>query len=504
MKNSEYLFFLIKSMTKRDKDNLMRYARVRGKKTDHKYLDLFHAIDAQRAYNEAAIRESFNLGNFSEAKKHLIHLILKVLRIYHQHPETEMQNQLTAIRILLDRSLYHFALKRIRQVRESALREERYGILNRLADYELEALPFVSDPKAVHARREEIVQLREEAQEHQAMIDRLKDIRDKDMAAVLNQASQMGRFSSEMVQELEKLPALQTPDEELPLRARAIKYRIWNVIYHQQLDFGRRAGILAKMVRLFEEHPFLIGEEQVRYIFALGGYGMCLNVVGRYERALQATRKLRGIKTESPNLLRSIFLNYATNISIYTLNTGDTGPFNENLPYLLSALREHHEQTPGATLTYIHYLLAIDFWLAGDIRRANRFARRVVEEPSGRLNLQAACKCFLLVFAYEENDLEMIIHYARSWKRSWKKKAPSFKVEQLFTQFMVKLVDLANREEINEAMQQCHHDLDELMKGGFQVRADNFIFLIHWLESRLDRKALVEVVREKTSHLAKD
>ena len=75
MKNSEYLFFLIKSMTKRDKDNLMRYARVRGKKTDHKYLDLFHAIDAQRAYNEQALKEEFNLGNFSEAKKHLIQLI---------------------------------------------------------------------------------------------------------------------------------------------------------------------------------------------------------------------------------------------------------------------------------------------------------------------------------------------------------------------------------------------------------------------------------------------
>ncbi len=501
MKNSEYLFFLIKSMTKRDKDNLMRYARVRGKKTDHKYLDLFHAIDQQKVYEESSIRESFNLGNFSEAKKHLIQLILKVLRIYDQHPETEMQNQLSAIRILLDRSLYHFALKKIRQVREMAIREERYGVLNRLADYELVALPFVSDPKAVGQRREEIVQMREEAQGHQAMIDRLKDIRDKEIAAVLNQASRLGRFSSEMVQELEKFPALQVPDEELPLRARAIKYRIWNVIYHQQLDFKRRAGVLDKMIRLFEEHPFLIGEEQVRYIFALGGYGLCLNVIGQYARSLQATRKLREIKTESPNLLRSIFLNYATNISTYTLNTGDTGPFNNNLPYLLSSLKEHQEQTPGATLTYIHYLLSIDFWLAGDIRRANRFARKVVEEPSGRLNLQAACRCFLLVFAYEENDPEMIIHYARSWKRLWKKKAPSFKVEQLFTQFMVKLVDLANREEIAQAMQQCHQELDELMKGGFQVRADNFIFLIHWLESRMQKRGLVEVVQEKASQM---
>ena len=93
MKKSEYLHHLIRSMDKRDKDNLMRYARMRGKKTDHKYLEFFRAIDAQATYNEAVLKEAFSFSNFSEAKRHLLELILRVLRIFDQHPETEMQNR---------------------------------------------------------------------------------------------------------------------------------------------------------------------------------------------------------------------------------------------------------------------------------------------------------------------------------------------------------------------------------------------------------------------------
>lgn len=497
MKNSAYLFHLIQSMTKRDKDNLLRYARVRGKKIDHKYLDLFHAISAQREYDEHELREQFGVSNFSEAKSHLTRLILKVLRIYHEHPETQMQNSLAEIRILLSRSMYHFAVKKIRKAREIALEEERYGDLNRLADYELEALPFVADPKKVHARRTEIVQLRDEAEARQRLINRLKEIQDKELGKVLNQASLSGRFSSDLVEVLERLPELQVEDTALPVRARSIKYRIWNVIHHHRLDFVQRVEALDKLVHLFDEHPFLIREEENRYVFALGGYGMCLNVVGRYQEALEATSKLRAMKTESPNLLRSIFLNYATNISIYTLNTGDIGPFNDNLSFLLASLRLHRDHTPAATLTYIQYLLAIDFWLAGDILRANRLARRVVDHPSGRANLQAACRCFLLIFAFEEKDPEAIIRYVRNWNRQWKKKASPFKVDQLFAQFMVRLVDLAHWEDINQAMQDCKSELEELLKGGFEVRADNFIFLLHWLEAKLKRISLVEVVAKK-------
>lgn len=494
MKNTEFLFHLIRSMTKRDKDNFMRHAKVRSKRADLKYLELYHAIERQKVYNEAALKEQFSFSNFSEAKKHLSHLLLRVLRIYDEHPETSMQNRLTEIRILLDRSLYHFAMKKIRQAREIALAEERYDALRTLANYELVALPFVAKPKEVQPRRAAIVHTRDEAFGKLDAIRRLKDIHDKEILAAIDRTSQSGAFSAELMRELEKHPALHLEDESLPVRAQSTKYRIWNVIRHHQLDFRKRAEVLNRMLAIYEANSFLIEEEPVRYVFSLGGYGMCLNVIGQHQEALEATLKLLLLKSDNPNVQRSVFLNFASNICTYTLNTGDTGPFREHRQVLLNGLKTHAENTPIATLAYIHYLLAIVFWCADDIRRANRFAKRVVSEPAGRNNLQAACKCFLLIFAYEENDPDLIEQYARTWKRLWQKKAPQFEIERNFTDFMLRLINLPAGEDIREALRECLADVRKYLKGGFKVRADNFIFLVHWLNARIEGKPVVDVI----------
>ncbi|MEM7039210.1 MAG: hypothetical protein AAF570_19700, partial [Bacteroidota bacterium] len=275
--------------------------------------------------------------------------------------------------------------------------------------------------------------------------------------------------------------------------------RIWNVIRHQQLDFKGRAEVLERMIHVFESHGFLIEEEPVRYVFALGGYGMCLNVIGDYQKALDATVKLLHLKSDKDNVQRSVFLNFATNLSSYTLNTGDVAPFRTHLPYLLPALKQHAPSTPSPTLAYIHYLLAIVFWCADDTRLANRFAKRVVNAPAGRNNLQAACKCFLLIFAYEAEDPDLILRYARTWRRLWNQNAPRFEIERSFTNFMTRFLDMADRPTRRLALQSYLDELQAWLSGGFKVRADNFIFIVHWLRAKIEDRTLVEIVRAQTT-----
>ncbi|HEX2900022.1 MAG TPA: hypothetical protein VHS96_09915, partial [Bacteroidia bacterium] len=94
MKNSEFLFELVHSLSKADKDNFMRHVRVRGKRSDLKYVQLYRAIEGQKTYNEVALKDAFDFANFSEAKNHLSQLLLRMLAIYDEHPETLMQNRL--------------------------------------------------------------------------------------------------------------------------------------------------------------------------------------------------------------------------------------------------------------------------------------------------------------------------------------------------------------------------------------------------------------------------
>lgn len=497
MKNSEFLFELIHSLSKADKDNFMRLTRVRGKRSDLKYLQLYRAIETQKSYNEAALKPQFDFANFSEAKTHLTQLILRSLTLYDEHPETLMQNRLTEIRILLERSLYDFAMKRIAQAREVALQEERYDALRTLDDYELVALPFVVQPKVLQARREAVVGQRDRTFEQLETLQQLKDLHDRDLNAVLDKSSQSGHFGPELVAEIARHPTLGLPDTQLPVRAQSIKYRIWNVIRMQQLDYRQRAQVLEKTLQLFEANPFLIAEDPVRYAFSLGGYGMCLNVIGDYGLALEATLKLLQFKAPHDNAARSVFLNFASNLCTYTLLRGDVAPLRAHMSYLLAGLRAHADSTPAGTLAYIRYLFAIVFWMAGDLRRAERYAREVVDEPAGRINLQAACKTFLLIFAWEQEDPEAIARLLRAWRRQWRKKAPQFEIERLFAEAMGRLTGLAGRDEIREGLAACLREVTASLQGGHQVRADNFVFVVHWLEAKLQGKGIVEIVRAK-------
>jgi hypothetical protein len=248
---------------------------------------------------------------------------------------------------------------------------------------------------------------------------------------------------------------------------------------------------------MFERHPFLIDEEPVRYVFSLGGYGMCLNVVGRHEEALAATLKLLQVKASKDNVQRSIFLNFATNVCTFSLLRGDVGAFREHLSYLLQGMRAHAGSTPAPTLAYVRYLFSIVFWMAGDLRRAYKFAKMVVDEPAGRSNLQAACKTFLLVLAWEMEDLEAVSGFIRAWRRQWKKKPPIYEVERIFGNAMAEMLATADAQELKKTMESTLEQVNAYLSGGHQVRADNFIFLVHWLEARLEGRGLVETVRKK-------
>lgn len=475
----------------------MRFSRIRGKRADLKYVALYRAIEGQKTWNESALKSGFDFANFSEAKQHLLSLLMRSLTIYDTHPETLMNNRLTEIRILLERSMYHFALKKIELAREIAIREERYEALRALADMELVVLPFVAPVSSLQKQREKVVKRRAAVFKDLETLRQLKDLHDRDLNAVLDKSSQSGHFGADLVAEIEQNPTLATPDNALPVRAQSIKHRIWNVIRMQQLDFEKRAEVLEKTIRLFEEKPFLIAEEPVRYIFSLGGYGMCLNVIGQFEAALQATLKLRNIKVAHDNVARSVFLNFATNVSTYVLLRGDVGPLREHMSYLLAAARAHSSSTPAGTLAYIRYLFSIVFWMAGDLRRAQKFASQVVEAPAGRTNLQAACKTFILILAWENGDIESIAAHLRAWRRQWRKKAPKFEIEQIFAERMGKLINAVGKEEVTREMKLASEELEAYLSQGVQVRSDNFIFLQHWLESKLSGKGLVEVVQLK-------
>jgi len=87
MTPSEDLFLLIKSLTKSEKGHFKKYASKHVIAGENKYIKIFNAIERQKAYNEAELKEKFRdeslLKSFAPFKVYLFDLILKSLTVFH-------------------------------------------------------------------------------------------------------------------------------------------------------------------------------------------------------------------------------------------------------------------------------------------------------------------------------------------------------------------------------------------------------------------------------------
>ena len=128
MRSSDFLFRLIKSLSKGDRRNLKLFGRLQ--EGDKKYLQLFDAIDAQEEYDEDMLLEQFKgerfVNQFSVAKNYLYNYILKTLHVFHHDPHWDLSTLMHQAEILMSKNLFEQSQKVVRKARHMAERQERF------------------------------------------------------------------------------------------------------------------------------------------------------------------------------------------------------------------------------------------------------------------------------------------------------------------------------------------------------------------------------------------
>lgn len=137
MKRKDFLFFLIKSLSRTEK----RYLKINFKhsKPAAVYLQLFDAIDRQKEYDEAQLKVKFKgqkfVKHFHLSKRYLYGLILAALRNYHKEasPKAEVNDILKNVEILYQKGLYALAetelTKAGKMAEEYELATSQYDVL---------------------------------------------------------------------------------------------------------------------------------------------------------------------------------------------------------------------------------------------------------------------------------------------------------------------------------------------------------------------------------------
>lgn len=138
MKKNEELFYLIKSLTKTEK----RYFKIASQGNDAtEYLLLFNAIDDQKKYDEAKIKEIFKdktfVNQLTTIKNYLKQRILQSLRSYHTKisRNAELLDIIRNVEILFHKGQYVICDSELKRAEKKARNFENHLLLFHIQDW---------------------------------------------------------------------------------------------------------------------------------------------------------------------------------------------------------------------------------------------------------------------------------------------------------------------------------------------------------------------------------
>ncbi len=138
---NEYLFQLIKSLTKSEKRSFKIFAKRIGNPDEMKFIQLFDAIDKQFNYNEEQLMvkiPQLNKIQLPNLKSHLYRQILLSLRLSYVNQITDIQikEQIDYARILFTKGLYIQSLKLLEKAKQIAISTNKPILQLEIVDFE--------------------------------------------------------------------------------------------------------------------------------------------------------------------------------------------------------------------------------------------------------------------------------------------------------------------------------------------------------------------------------
>ena len=527
-KESDYLYTLIKSLSRTEKAYFKKYAKRHVIGNQNKYVELFDAVDGNAEnYNEKIIIEKFQnerfVKNFPVMKNYLYKMILKSLGSYYSdsNNENEVKNEVTYIEILYKKGLFFNSKKILMKSLKTAYRTDNFPLL-------LELLRWKKNLIIGGVFEEnQYINLEEACKEEQDIIKKIKNLSDYRTLAYLARSLIVGNnpHIKESNTRTELLNILKHP--LLQSEKRALSYPSIMTYYHTLAtvndSLNRSTESLAYrkgLISLMENHPEKIKDNITNYVVALYNIlGTCLNMK-KYAELENYINKLRLLeKTHQTRISKNNRMNIVLGSLFYELRTffdrGEFSRLSQKLPELEKELKNFSAMIIKSDELYFYYLLAYGYFGAGKFEESLMWNNKILNDKSSHKEnkLYNTSKILNLILHYELGNWDLLEYLTESLYRDFKKSDDTRESEKVLIDLLKQLPDISNIPEQENLFKQTLNFLrmesqpvssinkkDE-PKGPDKIQ-NNFeniaeIDLEDWLESKINGKKFADKVREK-------
>ncbi len=497
MRSSDFLFRLIKALSKGDRRNFKLFARLQ--EGDKKYIQLFDAIDKQDAYDEKKLLKQFKgerfTKQFSVAKNYLYNYILRTLDIFQSDPHADLTSLIHKIEILIGKNLFDQAEKLLKKAKHIAARQERFGEMLELLGHERMILDKTRKVKEYHAFIGEIQAYELKTLDQQTNVLQYLHLYDEAYKISKRSISARNEEDAQAIKTILLDPVLKK-ENALSTRAEIIRLGILNISYRYQHNFKKCLEISQELIQTYENHPHILKEKNDSYFSALRNYGIILYQIGNTEEALDILRKLKEAKAFNEQEKIRVFEDYY----IFKI-----GACIENADILegIKAIKELEKQLPiyqpklmKANELMLYYFVSYFYFFSGRSQEAVSWINKILNEPKTelRMDIQCMARVLNLLVHYELGNKDLLDYNMKSVYRFIANRERLFKFEKTILKYLRALNNIHPDEDKNEILSEFGKSLDQVLQDPFEKKALNLLDASRWIQGKLTGQTISDII----------
>jgi len=505
-RSTDALFQLVKSLEKSEKRNFKLFVKRNSASEDLKIIQLFDALDKMADYDEATLlkkNKAIRKQQLSNMKAHLYKQILASLRIIKDENNIDIQlhELMDHARILYNKGLYLQTLKALKQFKDLARANNQISYLQQALFFEkkIEALYIT---RSMQHRADELCQESDNVNNALTVVNRLSNLSLQLYSWYIQHGHARNEKDMRSIQVFFQVNLPQEANHLTGFYERLYLYQSYCWYAFIRLDFLQYYRYCQKWVDLFDTNTDMLAVETASYIKAMhnlmSAHFDLLNsdkLAADIKKFEQFARHKLVTQNDNNRILTYQYL-YTARINLYFLQ----GTFEKGLkmvPFLEDMLKQYGIYLDTHRVLVFYYKIACLYFGSGDNEKAIDYLNRIINQKADlRTDLQCYARLLHLIAHYELGNFDLLEYLIKSVYRYMAKMENLSKVEEEMFAFLRRSFHVGAHA-LTPEFEKLLVKLKKYEGNPLESRAFAYLDVISWLESKIHKVNVQDVIREK-------
>ena len=506
---SDKLFTLIKSMKSSEKRYFKLWVNGDSGTTVPKFLQLFEQIDGQKIYDEEAIESAASYltkGQLSNLKASLYTKILTSLKYYNiiNSPDMQTRELIDHAQLLFDRSLYQQCDDLLNKAAVMANKTSNMEMQLMILKWKKNVLSQTAERGSVE-NTDAIIKQVTQVTDRINNINQFTNLQLQLNALYLRTGYVKNEADYDIIANLFYSNLPEVIEEELSLAEKSNLYSLYVDFYFFTQDFNQGHLFAKKWVSLFNNKSLIYANLET-YIKALNSLMIAESRINAYDDFIKNKRQLRNLRR-----LAAIQINENINLKLFKYTyvhefnglfmKGDFSRGVHLMEKIKPRIDEYIARLDSHSRVIMYYKIACLYVGNSDFSEGLVWLNRIIntEDMDLREDIHGFSRILSLICHYEIGHRDILDYHVRSTYTILLKRENLQQYHKYILNFLKHVSPNISEDEMIAEFKTLLEQLRPLEANPYEKRAFIYFDIISWLEGKINRKQVQDVIQEKAS-----